>query len=52
MGRAKTLKKARRIYRAEFKRWIRKIGKWPLRERLQIAWWIVRGRPEVIFRRK
>ena len=51
MGRSKTLKRARRVYRAQFDRLMRDVGKWPLRERLRIAWWIVRGRPRIVFRK-
>ena len=51
MGKAQMLKKARRVFRNEFDKQIREIGTWPLRDRLRIAWWIVRGRPKIIFRR-
>ena len=51
MGKAVNYKKMRQLYRKEFDRALTKMGRWPFRDRVRIAWRILRGNPKILFRK-
>ena len=52
MGRVKKLKRARRYLRSELERELREVGRYPFRDRLRLAWRILRGDRTIVFRKE
>ena len=52
MGKARKLKRARRYLRSELERELREVGRYPFRERLRLAWRILRGDRTIVFRKE